>query len=62
MSKRTLQVAATVLILVALALIVSGLSYAQPEIWGLGLIAVGMAMLMSLATRWARDESGMNSS
>lgn len=53
MTKRTLRIAASVLILVALVLIVAGLANEQPVVWGLGLIAVAIAMAMSLATRWA---------
>ena len=53
MTKRTLGIAASVLILVALALIVAGLTNELPVAWGLGLIAVTLAMVMSLATRWA---------
>ena len=53
MTKRTLGIAASVLILVALALIVAGLTNELPVAWGLGLIAVALAMVMSLATRWA---------
>ena len=52
MTKRALQITASVLILVALALIVIGLADRQPVMWGLGLLAVAIAMLMSLATRW----------
>jgi hypothetical protein len=53
MTKRTLLIAASVLILVALALIVAGLASERPVVWGLGLVAVAVAMVMSLATRWA---------
>ena len=53
MTKRELLIAASALILVALALIVTGLANELPLVWGLGLIAVGTAMVMSLATRWA---------
>ena len=53
MTKRTLRIAASILIVVALALIVAGLANEQAVVWGLGLIAVGIAMIMSLATRWA---------
>ncbi len=53
MTKRTLGIAASVLILVALALIVAGLANELPVAWGFGLIAVALAMVMSLATRWA---------
>lgn len=53
MTKRTLQIAASILIVVALALIVAGLANEQAVVWGLGLIAVAIAMIMSLATRWA---------
>ena len=52
MTKRTLQIGASALILVALALIVIGLMNEWPVLWGLGLLAVGVAMVMSLATRW----------
>ncbi|MGD9617929.1 MAG: hypothetical protein AB7H90_22445 [Alphaproteobacteria bacterium] len=53
MTKRELQIAASALILAALALIVIGLANEQSVVWGLGLIAVGVAMTMSLVTRWA---------
>jgi hypothetical protein len=53
MTKRELQVVASALIFVALALIVMGLANESPIVWGLGLIAVATAMVMSLATRWA---------
>lgn len=53
MTKRELRIAATALILVGLALIVIGLANERSFVWGLGLIAVGIAMVMSLATRWA---------
>lgn len=52
MTKRMLLIAASVLILVALALIVVGLAGERPLVWGLGLGAAGVAMLLSLATRW----------
>ena len=53
MTKPELRIAATALILVALALIVVGLANELPLVWRTGLIAVGAAMIMSLATRWA---------
>ena len=53
MTKRLLRIAASVLILVSLALIVNGLANELPLVWGLGLVAAGTAMIMSLATRWA---------
>jgi hypothetical protein len=53
MTKRTLLIAASVLILMALALIVLGLANERPVVWGLGLIAVAVAMIMSLGARWA---------
>jgi lysylphosphatidylglycerol synthetase-like protein (DUF2156 family) len=53
MTKRQLQLAASVLIFVALFLIVVGLENASTMIWVAGLIVVGAAMVMSLATRWA---------
>jgi hypothetical protein len=52
MTKRTLQITASVLILLALVLIVIGLSNEEPAVWGLGLLIVSAAMVMSLATRW----------
>lgn len=52
MTKQALRIAASVLILVALALIVIGLENEQPLVWGVGLVAVAAAMIMSLATRW----------
>lgn len=56
MSTRVLRVAATALILVALVLLVVGLEHGNPMVWGLGLAAVALSMLMSLATRWAGSE------
>lgn len=53
MTKRKLRISAAGLILLSLALLVAGLGNEQPLVWGLGLIAVGVAMVMSLATRWA---------
>ena len=53
MTKRKLRIADSGLVLVALVLIVIGLVKEQPVVWGLGLIAVGVAMIMSLVTRWA---------
>jgi hypothetical protein len=53
MSTRVLRIAATALILMALVLLVAGLEHGNPMVWGLGLAAVALAMLMSLATRWA---------
>jgi hypothetical protein len=58
MTKRSLQISASALILVALALIVTGLGSEQPVVWGLGLVAVAAAMIMSLATRWAGSGPG----
>jgi hypothetical protein len=52
-TNRTLQIAASALILASLALIVTGLASERPLVWGLGLIASATAMVMSLATRWA---------
>jgi len=52
MTKRTLQIAANALILLALVLIVSGLGSARPLVWGAGLLAVACAMTLSFATRW----------
>lgn len=52
MTKRTLQMAASGLILSALVLLVAGLANDLPVVWGLGLLAVAAAMTMSLATRW----------
>lgn len=58
MSVRGLQLGASALIAVALGLIVSGLAQDRAWVWGLGLIAVAAAMVMSLATRWAGDGIG----
>lgn len=57
MSRRTMQVLATALVLIALALLVSGLTTERPWIWGSGLVAVCLAMVLSLSTRWVRSES-----
>lgn len=53
MSKRTLGIVASFLILAALALLVLGLANEQPFLWGPGLVVVGIAMAISFATRWA---------
>lgn len=57
MSKRSLQITASVLILGALGLLVAGLDSDAPMIWGAGLVAVALAMIISLATRWAKADS-----
>jgi hypothetical protein len=51
-TKRRLRIAASVLILVSLALLVWGLQAEQVLVWGLGLAAMGTAMAMSFITRW----------
>jgi hypothetical protein len=55
MTKRRLRIVASILILVALALLVVGLSAEQEAVWGLGLGGVILAMAMSLATRWVGE-------
>jgi hypothetical protein len=52
MTKFALRIGASTLILVALALLVIGLANERPVVWGLGLIAMGIAMILSLVTRW----------
>jgi hypothetical protein len=52
MTKRTLQITASILILLALQFLVIGLANERPVVWGLGLAAVAVAMTMSLVTRW----------
>ena len=52
MTKRTLLITASALIILALALLVIGLARELTVVWGLGLVAAGVAMAMSLATRW----------
>ncbi|MDD3824370.1 MAG: hypothetical protein PHY79_00250 [Anaerolineae bacterium] len=56
MTRNHLYIAASLLSLVALALIVLGLPDRSP-LWQIGLGLVALAMLLSLATRWmARKE------
>ena len=57
MTKRRLQITASALIMVALVLLVIGLKNEQPVVWGLGLLFVAAAMVMSLATRWVGSGS-----
>ena len=52
MTKRRLRLIASALILVALALLVVGLQLEESSVWGLGLVVTGVAMAVSLATRW----------
>ena len=54
MSRRTLYLLATVLILVSLVLIVVGLQGA-PVLWVVGLAVVALAMGLSLVARWVPD-------
>lgn len=60
MSKTALYVASALLILLGLGLLVVGLQ-ADSWLWQAGLAVVFLAMLLSLATRWApadRDRDG----
>jgi ABC-type uncharacterized transport system permease subunit len=50
MKKRRLQISASVLILVALVLIVTALANEQASVWGVGLLVVATAMVLSVAT------------
>ena len=52
--RKWLFLTASVLILVSLALLVIGLD-GQPVLWYLGLATLGVAMLLSLATRWVPE-------
>ena len=54
MSRNVLYITASLLILLALGLIVVGLR-TSPILWYLGLGAVALAMMLSLATHWAHD-------
>lgn len=54
MTKQTLYIISSVLIIAGLALIVLGLQR-QPALWYAGLGAVATAMLLSLATHWAPE-------
>ena len=54
MSRCTLYLLATVLILVSLVLIVVGLQGA-PVLWVVGLAVVALAMGLSLVARWVPD-------
>ena len=54
MSRCTLYLLATVLILVSLVLIVVGLQ-GTPVLWVVGLAVVALAMGLSLAARWVPD-------
>lgn len=56
MTTEMLRVAAGILILIAFILLVTGLAQDKPLIWSLGLTAVSIAMLMSLATRWVTGD------
>ncbi|NLF12565.1 MAG: hypothetical protein GX597_12330 [Anaerolineaceae bacterium] len=61
MTRNHLYIAASLLSLVALALIVLGLPDRSP-LWQIGLGLVALAMLLSLATRWmARKEEQQSS-
>lgn len=52
MTKRTLRIGASILILLALALLVIGLANESTALWTAGLVATAVAMAMSFATRW----------
>jgi ABC-type Fe3+-siderophore transport system permease subunit len=54
MTKKQLYVGAGALILVALALITTGLNTRSTALWAAGLGAITAAMLLSLASRWAK--------
>ena len=55
MQKNTIYLIASLLILLGLALIVWGLPD-TPLVWQAGLIAVTLAMILSLLTRWLGQE------
>lgn len=55
MREETLYVIASLLILAGLVLIVVGFQ-GTPLLWQAGLAVVAAAMLVSLATRWAKDD------
>ena len=55
MTRNHLYIAASLLSLVALALIVVGLPNRSPW-WQIGLGLVALAMLISLATRWMPED------
>lgn len=54
MTKQTLHAIASALIVISLILVVVGLPD-NDLMWQLGLGVVGLAMLISLATRWAPE-------
>lgn len=56
MTKQTLHIIASVLIIAGLALIVLGLQQ-ENLMWQAGLGAVALAMILSFATRWAPEET-----
>jgi hypothetical protein len=58
MTKRRLRLIASILILVALALIVVGLQSENTLLWSLGLVTLAVSMAISLATRWIGEGSG----
>lgn len=58
MSKRRIQLLASVLVLAALVLLAGGLAAGQPWAWGSGLLAVAIAMVLSFATRWMDNRGG----
>lgn len=53
-TKRSLHLWASVLIVAGLVLLVWGLPERRP-VWLAGLAAIGMALVLSFATRWAGD-------
>ena len=54
MKVRVLLLASALLILASLALLVAGLQAETGWLWQAGLGTLALAMLLSLATRWAR--------
>ena len=54
MRKKQIYLLSTGLILVALALVVTGLQRQSAGIWGAGLAVITVAMLLSLASRWLK--------
>ena len=54
MQKHQIYLLASVLILIALIMIVIGLGNQMAVVWGIGLVVITAAMLLSLSSRWAK--------
>lgn len=56
MSKNSLNLVASVLILLGFALIVAGLQ-GRPLLWKVGLAVEAVALVLSLGTQWAKEKA-----